>query len=183
MTTTLPLWVPLVVAILGLIGTAGGAIAGVVITQRLSDRRENTAWERELQRERERWTREDLNRTFEQRRAAYVEFYESLAEMAGTVLNHEMGTSKGDELPNKWYLPTFLKLQHLQMYGSKDVSGIATTAYGTCVQWGNRAERGMVMEDGRFYGGNEQFDEEMELLRTAIRRDLGVGRYTDDVDA
>ncbi len=63
------------VAILGLIGTAGGAIAGVVITQRRSDARDRASWERERARERERWAREDATRTFDLRREAYVEFY------------------------------------------------------------------------------------------------------------
>jgi hypothetical protein len=52
---TIPLWVPLVVAILGLIGTVSGAIAGVVITQRRSDARDRAA----RKCERERWARED----------------------------------------------------------------------------------------------------------------------------
>jgi hypothetical protein len=58
-------------AVLGLIGTAGGAIAGVVITQRRSDARDRAAWKRE----RERWAREDAARTLDLRREAYIEFY------------------------------------------------------------------------------------------------------------
>lgn len=50
-----PLWVPLVVAALAVLGTLGG----VYVTQRRSDRREAIAWIREPQRERERWARED----------------------------------------------------------------------------------------------------------------------------
>ncbi|MDQ2790066.1 MAG: hypothetical protein M3Y73_10250 [Actinomycetota bacterium] len=42
--STTPLWVPLLVAVLGLLGTGGGALAGVLITQRRSDRRETAAW-------------------------------------------------------------------------------------------------------------------------------------------
>jgi hypothetical protein len=61
---TTPLWVPLVVAVIGLVAT----IVGVIITQRRSDRREKIAWERERERERERWAREDAARTFELRR-------------------------------------------------------------------------------------------------------------------
>jgi hypothetical protein len=87
-------WVPIVVAILGLIGTAGGTLMGVFITQRHSFRRENIArqHERERERERERWAREDFNRTFEQRRAVYAKFYESLNEMAGMVLKYELAS-------------------------------------------------------------------------------------------
>lgn len=65
---TTPLWVPLFVAGLGLLGTIVGALGGVVITQRRSDEREQAAWDREMQRER--WSREDEARTFEQRREA-----------------------------------------------------------------------------------------------------------------
>lgn len=68
-----PLWVPLVVAGLGLLGAVCGTIVGVLITQRRSDRREQVAWNRERERERERWAREDAMRTFEHR--AYERFY------------------------------------------------------------------------------------------------------------
>ena len=71
---TTPLWVPLVVAAIGLLGTFSGTIAGVLITQRRSDRREGLTWERERQRERDLWAREDALRTFEQRRDAYIGF-------------------------------------------------------------------------------------------------------------
>jgi hypothetical protein len=75
---TTPVWVPLLVAILGLLGTAGGAIVGVLITQRRSDRREKAAWDREREREREVWAREDAARTFELRRQSYVEYFEAV---------------------------------------------------------------------------------------------------------
>lgn len=41
---------PLVVAILGLIGTPGGAIAGVVSPSAASDARDRAAWKRERER-------------------------------------------------------------------------------------------------------------------------------------
>src|SRR6476469_10864229 len=73
--TGTPLWVPLTVAVIGLIATIVGTISGVIITQRRSDRREKVAWERERERERERWAREDAARTFDLRRESYIEFY------------------------------------------------------------------------------------------------------------
>jgi hypothetical protein len=63
-----PFVVPLIVAILGLIATIVGTISGVIITQRRSDRRETVAWERQRERERELWAREDAARTFDLRR-------------------------------------------------------------------------------------------------------------------
>jgi hypothetical protein len=81
---------PLVVAVLGVLGTVVGGVSGVVITQRWSDRREaRTAererqreqerWERERQRERERWPREDAAQTFDLRRESYIAFFVAAA--------------------------------------------------------------------------------------------------------
>lgn len=61
---TTPLWVPLVVAALGFVGTLGGTLGGVLITQRSAERElENRA--NDAERERARWAREDESRTFE----------------------------------------------------------------------------------------------------------------------
>ena len=69
-----PLWVPLLVAGIGVLGTLAGGIGGVLITQRRADRREYAAW----QREHEQWQREDVARTFEHRREACVELFGSI---------------------------------------------------------------------------------------------------------
>jgi len=50
--------VPLVVAVLGVLGTIVAGVTGVVITQRWSDRREVRTAERDREREQERWERE-----------------------------------------------------------------------------------------------------------------------------
>lgn len=100
-----PLWVPMVVAGMGLLGTVCGTIAGVLITQRRSDRREQVAWNRERDRERERWAREDGMRTFEHRRSAYERFYESLRAMTVTAYDHGLGLSPetdDSELAEGW---------------------------------------------------------------------------------
>jgi hypothetical protein len=72
----------LVVAGIGLLGTVVGTIAGVLIAQRRSDRRELATWQRERIRQRELWQREDALRNFEHRREAYVSFYQSLRAMS-----------------------------------------------------------------------------------------------------
>lgn len=59
---------PLVVAAIGVTGTLVGGVTGGLVTQRWADRREDRAWTREHERERERWLREDEARTFEHRR-------------------------------------------------------------------------------------------------------------------
>src|SRR5665647_3462696 len=68
-----PLWLPLAVAGIGLLGTIVGTITGVLIAQRRSDRREREAWQRERDRERQLWAREDALRNFEQRRDTFDE--------------------------------------------------------------------------------------------------------------
>jgi len=94
-----PLRVPLVVAALGLVST----VVGIVDTQIMANRRERESWQRETDRERERWQREDHARTFEHRRVAYVEFYESLRAMMLRAYDHRMGLSdEGNELPEGW---------------------------------------------------------------------------------
>ena len=89
---TTPLWVPLLIAALGVIGTVGGTVAGVVITQHRSDRREDVQWTRLREQERERWTREDVLRTFDQRRDSYIDFEEKLESTARIVSQSQMRT-------------------------------------------------------------------------------------------
>jgi len=50
-----PLWVPRAVAIVGVFGTVGGTIAGVLLNQRRADKREADTWRRESKREKEQW--------------------------------------------------------------------------------------------------------------------------------
>src|SRR6266568_4922156 len=116
-------WLPLLVAALGIVGTVGGTVTGVVLTQRQASRRDAITWARERERERERWAREDADRTFSNRRDTYVDFYESLRDMAFLVYNFGMGLVEepdGDDgrLPFDFQLPTFRKLQHLRIYAT-----------------------------------------------------------------
>ena len=98
---TTPLWVPLLVAALGIVST----VVGIVVTQIMANRRERATWTRELAREQARWLREDRALTFEHRRAVYVEFYESLRKMMLRVYDHGMGLSdEGTELPWAWQM-------------------------------------------------------------------------------
>jgi hypothetical protein len=76
--------------------------------------------------------REDVARTFEHRRGAYVDFYEALRDMIFLIYNHGMGLSDepedqvddepGDDefgtLPFDFQLTTFRKLQHLRLYAA-----------------------------------------------------------------
>ncbi len=119
---------PLLVAVLGLLGTGGGALAGVLITQRRSDRRETAAWTRERGRERELWAREDVLRNFEQRRDSYIAFHATLREMARTAYDHGMGLSEPHELAFEWNTAAHLKLEHQRIYATTEVLEAAEAA-------------------------------------------------------
>lgn len=175
--TTTPLWVPLVVAGLGLLGAVLGTIGGVLITQRRSDRREALAWERERDRERELWAREDAARTFEHRRRAYSDFYESLKAMALQVYNHGMGLEDGDkELPEGWQFPTFQRLQQLDLYGTASAALAADEAYTAVWRWGHATKHGV--DDEAFYDAQAAADFAERDLLVAIRTDLNIPNGT-----
>jgi hypothetical protein len=174
--STTPLWVPLLVAGLGIVGTVAGTVSGVVLTQRQAARRDALSWDRERKREEQRWAREDLARTFEHRRDAYVEFYESLRDMAFMIYNHGMGLCErpdgGDELPSDFQLPGYRKLQHLEVYATPFVGQPAQDAYNAALQWGVRVRFGR--DDGDFYERQELYDRKSIELLDVIRMDLGI---------
>jgi hypothetical protein len=140
---TTPLWVPLLVAVLGFIGTLGGALGGVVITQRSADKRERENRADEFKRERERWAREDESRTFEQRRDAYIAFYEALAQTDGIVnyFFHEGADLSRLPLPQGWDGPLLYHLQRVEIYGSESIVALAQRLYEITNAWGGSLHR------------------------------------------
>jgi hypothetical protein len=179
-----PLWVPLVVAGVGLVGTIIGTVSGVLITQRRSDRREAAAWERERARERDLWAREDAQRNFEARRTACVTFYEILREMARTAYDHGMGLSKPPkkeaegELPFEWNQAAAKKLEHCRIYASPEVLVAADAAYNACWAWGHLTRFGN--DDADFYDRQEIYHDRELILYDSIRRDLGLAGVIQD---
>jgi hypothetical protein len=176
---TTPLWLPLVVAGLGVLGTICGTLAGVLLTQRRADARERLTWERQREEERRRWARDDALRTFEHRRDAYVDFYGALREMAFLAYNHGLGLSEPEELTEGWQLPTYRKLQHLQVYATEEVAEAASSAYSAAWYWGYRTEHGR--DDDAFYQRQDEYDEKEGQLLVAIRKGLAVPE--SDVEA
>jgi hypothetical protein len=128
--------VPLVVAVLGVLGTVVAGVIGVVITQRWSDRREaKTAererqreqerWERERERERERWAREDVARTFDRRSASYLDFYSAVGQeylSLMEVFSRRRWHSEPDaHAPDEVRDAVFKTLEEVRVYGSQTV--------------------------------------------------------------
>src|SRR5207249_4144755 len=128
--STTPLWVPILIAALGVAGTLGG----VVVTQKRSDRREDTRWERERQREHEAWAHEDSRRTFDHRRECYVDLHQRLRE--ATLLIHNFGYGLGPALEFEWNLPMYESLLRLEVYGTHDAQMTARQVYNAAWHWG-----------------------------------------------
>lgn len=70
MSSQVPVWVPIVVALLGL--------AGVILTQLLNTHREHRRWRLETERDELRWRREQESRSREARAEAYAELMGSI---------------------------------------------------------------------------------------------------------
>ncbi|MEH0927814.1 hypothetical protein [Micromonospora sp. CPCC 205558] len=92
MSATTPLWVPLLVACLGLLGTIGAA----VLTHAWTARRETVRWERELaERDGER-NREERARWLAERRTLYSDFKNALDDFITKVNDgHHLLASTG----------------------------------------------------------------------------------------
>jgi hypothetical protein len=144
--STTPLWVPLAVAGIAVLGTLSGAIAGTVITQRQANRREDKTWAREREQKRESWAREDVAHTFEHRREAYANFYVALQAMARMAYAH--GILLSEDLPDDWYSEAFGQLSRLSLYADRRVASAASNAYTAAWNWGmNSKHRDEVSVD------------------------------------
>jgi hypothetical protein len=167
----------IVVAILGLVGTIGGALGGVLITQWRSDARERAAWERETQRERERWGREDEARTFEERRDAYIAFYDILNQTLGRInLQFHPPPHEPTPFPQGWDYPMFATLHRVEIYGSESLVAAAKHAVEVIAAWGNSVhpdpdEPGAIVHDEEL--SYEAGGSQMTWI-AAVRTELGV---------
>src|ERR1700722_678169 len=165
-TMTTSTWLPpLLVAALGIAGT----LAAAVFTQRNASRRDDITWAREREREQERWAREDAARTFTDRRDAYIQFSDALRGMTGLIYNFGTGRIVQPDDANDGELPADFGLATFPDAAGRQASGRGI--HGR-LALGNRAR--YAQDDEQFYEDQNSFDEADELLRDAIRTDLGV---------
>jgi len=154
---TTPLWVPLVVAAIAVIGT----LAGVTSTQIWNSRNEARRWARENDRLREVHAREDRNLTYEHRRAAYVEFQQELDRLMDVLQSNKVPILYGDrvyaELNHRW--------GPIRVYGTFEADSLAFESMDILQQWGMHPEREDLADDA--------FDASHRFL-SQIRQDLGV---------
>jgi hypothetical protein len=171
--STTPLWVPLVVAGIGVLGTLAGGIAGGLLTQRWADRRDDKTWARERVREQERWRREDEARTFEHRREVFEDFYQAVKALARKAYCHGYGFTDGPELPDDWHEDAAAKLTRLGLYADRRVAAAASAAYGAAWSWGENTKYDDP-DDPAFYERQQRYDDaELELL-VLIREALSI---------
>ncbi|MCV7307209.1 hypothetical protein [Mycobacteroides immunogenum] len=177
---TTPYWVPLVVGVIGVLGTIIGTIGGVLITQRQSDSREAAARRHELEREQARWAREDSARTFKQRSAAYVDFYRASVAAGELITIYSLGRRRGvdeDELPNLWEA-TVEELFTLQIYATPRVAELAGEARELYEQTVRAVLAWRIDHDDEDGEKIDRIAERWELavdkLLVAIRNDLGI---------
>lgn len=166
-----PLWLTLLVAAL----SPAAALLGVWLTQRRADRRDDATFARELKRERERWQREDEARTFENRRVAYVEFFEALRRMHITVEQFAMGHigTAFSELDEDWTVDAWEKLQHLQIYATPHVGSLASKAFFLTQDCGSATSYG-DFRTANYHARADIMDRAKDTLLQAIRSDLRV---------
>jgi hypothetical protein len=127
-----PLWVPLVVGGLGLLGTLLAGLGGVLITQRATVQREAASWQRQLEREREAWQRDDQVRTFDYRRQAYEDYFVALKAMDQDL--HD-AAKKQREPSEELFIHLFNKLQIVYIYGTEPVTEVASSAWENARKW------------------------------------------------
>ena len=154
------MWVPLAVAGIAVIGT----LAGVVFTQVWNSRLEERRWARENDRIREAQAREDLKRTYEHRRAAYVEFQQELDRLKGLLHSNRESIANDDpvynELASRW--------TPVRVYGTYEADNLAFECLDQLQMWGYEPENGKL--------GDEVYTAATRYL-FQIRKELGVPEW------
>lgn len=159
---TTPLWVPLAVAGIAVIGT----LAGVVFTQVWNSRLEERRWARENNRLLEAQAREDLNRTYDHRRAAYVEFQQEFDRLVGL---HWGSNREPIALNDPVYHQLTQRWTPIRVYGTYEADKLASKCLDKLQDWGVHPDRGDLADEAIAAGIEYLFQ---------IRRDLGVPEWT-----
>jgi hypothetical protein len=170
---TTPLWVPLLIAAIGVAGTLIAGISGTLIAQRWADQRDDKTWAREREREQERWRRKDEARTFEHRREAFEECYQAVKALARRAYNHGYGFDGTPELPFDWNADAFAKLQRLGIYVDRRAYGAAERAYNAACSWGTHTKYDDP-DDPEFYERQQRFDDAEYDMLVLMRQALSI---------
>lgn len=157
---TTPLWVLFALAVIAVIGT----LADVVFTQIWNSRHEERRWARESDRLREAQAREGLYRTYEHRRAAYVEFQQETDRLLKLLHSNQehiaLGDPVFDELSNRW--------TPVRGYGTYEAQQLAFKCLERLQDWGRQPDSCDLSEDAFIVAAEYLFQ---------IRKDLGVPEW------
>jgi hypothetical protein len=118
---TTPLWVPLVVAVVAVLGT----LSGVIFTQLWNSRLDEKRWKRETQRLSEAQAREDLNRTYEHRRVAYIDFLEEFDRLLGEYEDYDRKRINNPDYLNPILSTLGQRLAVIAIYGTHESEDLA----------------------------------------------------------
>lgn len=162
-------WVSIVLAGIAVLGSVGGTVAGVVITQRRSDRRDELQWARTRAIERERWAREDALRTFQQRQSCYMEFEDKLRLAALDV--YRAGFHPASKLDDDWKTSVYQSLLRLQVFATPEASRSANNAYAALCQWGDQDG---IEQINDFHECEHAYDKKHAEYLRVIRKDLAI---------
>lgn len=166
----------LAVALIGVAGTIVGTISGVLITELLSHRREKAAWNREMERQRAHWAREDTARTFEYRRKAYVDFYQAAVDNGFQTYRYIMDVhidgAPERELAGRGEVQEALELVHI--YGSPRVKALAEGVQHELLQFRSEAVQPDLDVGPHINELLDNWDAAAARLLDAIREELGI---------
>lgn len=158
-------WLPLIVALVGV----GGTLAASLLAARAARRRDDRIWERELARERERWSHDREVQIAGQRREAYARFLVAINSMYEQATAYEVGLGPepkpgfGDEAFREWFM--------LSLFASQEVITAAHDLYFDTQRFGHFDHQG-------WHNGTHNEEQpprpHFKDLIPAMRRDLGV---------
>jgi hypothetical protein len=106
MSTTTPVWVPLVTTVVGLVAGIGTAMATAILTQQRTDRREDIRWRRERCDRQEEWARTDKQRWLIETQQAYARLigalrdWENMLRFAVKARGYEVERVRRDDAEN-----------------------------------------------------------------------------------
>lgn len=174
-----PLWVPLLVGFLGLLGVLYTQWRSDIREQRARDQarqREQEQWDRQERQQREQWDREDAARSYEQRGETYLRSVTQFDQVWELVAGRFY-------LPGHWPQPvpeddrTFVEITEefhtLRLFASTAVTQMAGDAIRTLRRFDRLPpHRGEHYEDAENL--NAGLRQKYDLLQERMRRDLGV---------
>ena len=153
--TAVSIWVPLVVALLG--------IGGVLLSQLMANKREEARSRDEGNREQRASMREDAARSYEYRREAYIDFVRDY-HRHWNILAAEPWKPRPDP-PEDWLQPLHDRLTEIDIFGTREAARLAREALNEL--------------DDYAFTSKGLSPHVLDQLNSEIRRDLSIPDRSD----